>query len=50
MHSDVDESSRGGEQGGSTMPATLRQCHEVIEVQALQISSFSGRWRCGKSG
>ena len=28
MYSDVDESSRGGEQGGSTMPATLRQCHE----------------------
>ena len=40
MHSDVDESSRGGEQGGSTMPATLRQCHEVIEVQALQISQL----------
>ena len=40
MHSDVDESSRGGEQGGSTMPATLRQCHEMIEVQALQISQL----------
>ena len=40
MHSDVDEGSRCGEQGGSTMPATLRQYHEVIEAQALQISQL----------
>ena len=40
MHSDVDEGRRGGEPGGSTMPATLRQYHEVIEAQALQISQL----------
>ena len=40
MHSDVGEGSRGGEQGGPTVPATLRQCHEVIEAQALQISQL----------
>ena len=40
MHSDLDEGGRAGAQAGLTKPATLRQCHEVIETQALQMAQL----------
>ena len=36
MHSGLDEDGRPEEQAGLGKPATLRQCHEVIEAQALR--------------
>ena len=40
MHSGLDEDGRPEEQVGLGKPATLRQCHEVIEAQALQIAQL----------
>ena len=40
MHSGLDEGGRPEEQAGLGKPATLRQCHEVIEAQALQIAQL----------
>ena len=40
MRSGLDKDGRPGEKAGLTKPATLRQCHEVIEAQALQITQL----------
>ena len=40
MHSGLDEDGRPEEQAGSTKPATLRQCHEVIDALTLQLAQL----------
>ena len=38
MHSSLNEDGRPGEVAGATKPATLRQCHEVIDALTLEVA------------